>query len=575
MSKWRILVIAAGLPTLAAAWAFAGPSWLGAPLVSVTTAGVSMEPQFHTGDLALVRAASNYRVGEIVAYRSPLLDTVVLHRIVARDGDGYVFKGDNNGFRDPERLVESQLIGKLWLHIPGLGGWLSRFGTAETLGFLGGLAALLLAGGTGTAKRRRRGQRSTQPTFRQPRRAPGRAPETAPTLSAAVLLGALAVGVLAFSRPASVPQATEAAYTQSGTFSYSAAARPGAAYPRGRATTGQAVFVRLADRVDTRFDYRFSGEAPSGLAGTASLAVVLDDGYGWTRTLPLQPRRSFAGDHVSVDGTLRLARIRALLRSVAASSGQQTGSYTLTLTPHVRIRGALTGEKLRAVFVPRLSFTLDELRLRPLLPQARSDGKTASTATEPSPLAPSETGSVRGTKLQPAIVSVFKLHTTVAATRRATVLTAGVAALGLILTALLLLLGRRNADEPTRIEARHGSLLVPVGHVTGRPHGEIVEVTSIETLVRIAERYDRMILHEHNDLGHSYRVADDGAVYIYLVRSPVVAEPRPPRSVTASETRERSPSPAPDSADSGYERLSKLLAGVEAARGSTGRQTEA
>jgi hypothetical protein len=34
---------------------------------SVATHGISMEPRFHTGDLAIVRAADDYKVGDVTA----------------------------------------------------------------------------------------------------------------------------------------------------------------------------------------------------------------------------------------------------------------------------------------------------------------------------------------------------------------------------------------------------------------------------------------------------------------------------------------------------------------------------
>ena len=77
-----------------------------------------MEPRFHTGDLAIVRPADQYKVGDIVAYQSSLLHTVVLHRIVAIHDGRYTFKGDNNNFLDPDHPTRSQLVGKLWLHLP-------------------------------------------------------------------------------------------------------------------------------------------------------------------------------------------------------------------------------------------------------------------------------------------------------------------------------------------------------------------------------------------------------------------------------------------------------------------------
>src|SRR5271157_145822 len=66
----------------------------------VTTHGQSMEPRFHSGDLAVVVPDSTYHVGQIVGYQSPLLHVVVLHRIVAEHDGTFVFKGDNNSFLD-------------------------------------------------------------------------------------------------------------------------------------------------------------------------------------------------------------------------------------------------------------------------------------------------------------------------------------------------------------------------------------------------------------------------------------------------------------------------------------------
>src|SRR3954466_6560079 len=84
---------------LAAAWLF-WPLALGGSATYVGTHGISMEPRFHTGDLAILRAGPSYTVGDVVAYRSRSLNTVVMHRIVAMDGDRFVIQGDNNNFLD-------------------------------------------------------------------------------------------------------------------------------------------------------------------------------------------------------------------------------------------------------------------------------------------------------------------------------------------------------------------------------------------------------------------------------------------------------------------------------------------
>src|SRR5580698_3453944 len=107
----KLLSPALALVVLGTVWFYLAPTQFGGSATYVVTHGTSMEPRFHTGDLAIVRSQSSYHVGEIVAYHSHKLHTIVLHRIIGREGDKYIFKGDNNNFIDPERPVESQLIG--------------------------------------------------------------------------------------------------------------------------------------------------------------------------------------------------------------------------------------------------------------------------------------------------------------------------------------------------------------------------------------------------------------------------------------------------------------------------------
>src|SRR5690242_990151 len=146
------------LIVLAAGWLVFAPTRFGGSTDYVTTHGISMEPRFHTGDLALIRRAAHYRVGDVVAYHSTLLHTVVLHRIIARDGDRYVFKGDNNDFIDPTHPSRSELLGKLWIHVHGGGAALGPLRSPVVAGLLiAGLAAMFLLGAG--AKRRRRTRR--------------------------------------------------------------------------------------------------------------------------------------------------------------------------------------------------------------------------------------------------------------------------------------------------------------------------------------------------------------------------------------------------------------------------------
>ena len=89
-------------------------------------------------------------------------------------------------------------------------------------------------------------------------------------------------------------------------------------------------------------------------------------------------------------------------------------------------------------------------------------------------------------------------------------------AVTLILAAVVLLgIGR---GEVAKIHARYGSLIVSVAGADARDAATTMEVASIQDLVRLAERDQRMVLHQR--LGtecHRYSVHDGDIIYQYYV----------------------------------------------------------
>ena len=156
-SPWPGL-LATGVVVAVLVWL--APPQLGGSTIYTATVGTSMEPMFHKGDLALVRPASSYRVGDIVLYQSPILHRPVLHRILVIQDGLYYFKGDHNDFVDPGYVTRGELLGKLWTHLPKVGVGLSFIGKPAHAAALAGLAALaLMLGGPKVSTRRRRRRR--------------------------------------------------------------------------------------------------------------------------------------------------------------------------------------------------------------------------------------------------------------------------------------------------------------------------------------------------------------------------------------------------------------------------------
>src|SRR5258708_6301518 len=211
-----------------------------------------------------------------------------------------------------------------------------------------------------------------------------------------VLVRPVPLAIAAYPRPATTLAPATVSYKQTGRFSYSAGAASGAAYPQGSLTTGDPVFLRLVHTVNVRLAYRFRSAAQHRVEGTASLDARIEASNGWKETIQLQAPRHFAGDSAALAGTLNVRSLPALLQRLETSTAV-SGSYTLTIVPHVRLHGTLSGVPLRVPFAAEpLSFTLNTGELQ------------APPAGTKSPFSRSVAGTVPVARPKPASLS-FKL----------------------------------------------------------------------------------------------------------------------------------------------------------------------
>ena len=146
---------------LAIGWWRFGPTTLGGSASYVVTSGQSMMPHIRPDGLVITRAESDYRVGDIVAYHNRQLHEVVLHRIVARDGTRYIFKGDNNQSADQYHPIGADLIGKKWVYWAGGGKYMdilrAPLGFGVVLAFIGLLVGRAFVSPAPPRRRRRHG----------------------------------------------------------------------------------------------------------------------------------------------------------------------------------------------------------------------------------------------------------------------------------------------------------------------------------------------------------------------------------------------------------------------------------
>jgi signal peptidase I len=506
MRRPRTVTIACGILALAAfaaAWASLAPSSLGGSTSYAVVHGVSMEPRLHEGDLVLVRPASDYGVGDIVAYRNRDLGAVVLHRIVGIHDGRYVFEGDNNGFVDSYRPQKSELVGRRWLRVPGAGRLVVWLRVPRNAALLAALAALLLvAGGAEGAARRRRSRVEEVPEPR-PTPAPQEGVRTAASALAVAAAAFALLGLLAFTRSTTRAAVDPTLYTHRGSFAYTAAA------PRGRLVygapavrTGQPIFLRLAQTARFSFDYAFDSRAAHSLAGSGALEARVEAADGWSRTIPLARDTAFDDDRAQLQGVLDLRRLQTLVAHVDEQTGVPNATYSLAIVPRVRVHGVVAGRAIRSTFAPALRFTLNSVELAL---QTASSGKPAGT------LRPTQAGA--GVRSEARTLALGGLRLRVATARRVAV--GGLVASLLALLAVGFLLLPVRGGEAARIGARYGSWLLPVEAPPALR--DVVDVVTMDALVRLAEHHDRPVLHVTSDGGDEYLVAIEEIGYRYRV----------------------------------------------------------
>ncbi len=468
------------------------PAALGGVTGYVTIRGSSMEPRFHSGDLALVRPSGSYAVGDIVAYRSQSLHTTVMHRIVSVQNGRYSFKGDNNSFLDPEYPSSGQLIGKLVVRIPQWSHDL-RIATGP-IGIIA-LGIALTLGGGGSARRKIRRKRGTMSRIAPPlnhatfaflKNLPRPLAIAATLTSSAVALGVVLL-VMGWTAPidtTAVAQTGQA--TRQTVFSYSASVRPSAAYDGTTVASPDPVFRKVAQTVDVHLTY-------TGTPGTLDVLAQLSNPSGWHSTVDLTGP-IIAGKRVVRTVPLDLASLQARSDAAAAAIGLQPSQVNISIQAIVR-SGTLP------VFTPTLKLTLTPLALTLA---GNPSSLTVTDATPGSTAASSKNHvvTVAGHKLAASTVHAWAIWLFLAS------------AVSII---LIVVLARRGftASEGTRIRRRYSPLMVPVEPMSTPPGRPVVTVTDITTLVKLAERYRLLVLHWERSGIETFVVQDENTTYCF------------------------------------------------------------
>ena len=515
--------------TMIVVWLVFAPTQAGGLASYIIVIGSSMEPYFHIGDLVIVHREPAYQVGDAVAYRNQELQSFVFHRIVAREGGRYSLKGDNNSWIDTYQPSQGEVVGKLWLHIPKGGRFIQKMRSPMTMAMLAGLLGSMLALNflVGKSKGRNRMKDGsmrewfaalTQKTRTWLAREKDSSETSRPSdfLQGGVLEGSffalgliacasLFLGIMAFSRPALRSTPDEMSYQHLGVFSYSGSA-PQGVYDANQIKSGDPIFTRLTCSVDVDFQYSLLAGNAENIEGTYQLTAVLSEEVsGWQRSVPLQEEASFAGNIFGTTAKLDLCKMERLTQSLEQGTDFHPGSYTLFITPNLKIHGEVAGRELQSAFNQGLMFKYDRVHFYLL----RENEET-------SPLALTEAGMLREDRVVPNTLLLFGVEMAVPALRTISSLCFIVSLTGITILGLKLQRFSRS-DQEAFIRMKYGNALIDIQPAASLHNAAPIEVTSMDDLAKLAERFHTMILHERRSGSHAYYVQTEGMAYWFVM----------------------------------------------------------
>jgi signal peptidase I len=496
---------------LAAAWLFL-PTQLGGSTTYVSTYGISMEPGFSTGDLAVLRPADSYDVGDVIAYRSDSLDTTVMHRIVECDGDRFVTQGDNNSWLDQDHPAPDHVMGSLWFRVPQGGKAFSALTSPAVLGGVS-LAVGALLWALRRPRRRHRGRGRRARTAQLPTVSLA-APARIRARRLAVAAGAVGVvGLTASSALLVLPEeqtSTRAVpVTQAGTFTYSGEASPGTTYPDGRVDTGDPIYTALTDGLTVSYEQSLTSAGDLRADGTVRLGLELTAPDGWTTELAGGSAVPLRDDTATATVELDTLAAAGLLATHYYEVGVDGGTATLTITPEVDVDGTVDGRPFPVTPPAALAFTLDPAAL--------------TLVGGPQALQTSAATTVTIDELEPRSFAVGPVRLSLSDAR---VLALGIAVVALLASVVATWLGgaRTTSAVDQFLERRAARVLAVAGFV---PDGTVVDVPDPEALHKVAERLDGLVLHHAGPDGDTFAVRDVGTTSRCVVPRAVAPESQP------------------------------------------------
>ncbi len=388
---------AAGLFMTLIGWFIFAPPAIGGQTSYIVVIGNSMEPAFYYGDLALIRQADTYEVGDIVTYSQPEIGTI-FHRIIANKDGHYILKGDNNSWEDSYKPKKSEILGKYWFSIPSAGKFFNKLRSPANFSLIVIVFAIafiytLSLDGKSEIKR----NIGKKKRMDQISDTPNKSIDLLYTISITGFI-ALILAFVSFTRPIDTVVPDNYTYTHFGYFEYSSEV-PGDIYESDRLESGDPIFRQINDSININFSYELESNERVNISGSFVMLAIIKDTTGWEKSIEIIAPSLIQENSFTSSAILDLTRIDDVIENFEEQTGIVNKRYTLTLQPFVVIEGSIGDRAFEDTFSPELVFYMDEQKLT--LVNDPSDNYQI--------LNPNLGGTVMGSKSSPNTISFLGL----------------------------------------------------------------------------------------------------------------------------------------------------------------------
>jgi len=103
----------------------------------------SMSGAIEVNDVVIAHEQKEYQTGDVILFRDES-GTTVCHRIIAREAEGFVTKGDANPSPDQRRIPPEDVYGKVVQVIPRIGVIQEMLAKPWVMALAGGILALIV-----------------------------------------------------------------------------------------------------------------------------------------------------------------------------------------------------------------------------------------------------------------------------------------------------------------------------------------------------------------------------------------------------------------------------------------------